>query len=227
MAAPLPVTRKASAALLAGALAFGLFGCEDNVSNTGSDIAKVGVLLFHVVGGIGSSEGVPRERAAAIPFATLGVRLGGKDEAMFVLAGKSGGDLLWLGRKTFAITTRHGRIVRIVGFPNNLSGIQAGQGVRQDFTQPSVDYLYDFAEESRYGVPVKCVRQNLGLEKVTIIGVPRDTSHVAEDCNASGIDWSFRNEFWIDATGYVWKSRQFVHPKLDALTLEVFRPAAE
>ena len=77
-------------------------------------------------------------------------------------------------------------------------------------SQASVDYLYDFAEQSRYGVPVKCRRQNRGAERVVIIGVPHDTSHVSEECSATGMDWSFRNEFWVDSTGFVWKTRQII-----------------
>jgi hypothetical protein len=118
-------------------------------------------------------------------------------------------------------------VVRTVGFAHNISGVHAAEGVRQDLSQTSVDYLYDFAEQSRYGVPIKCSRQNLGAERLVIIGVSHDTTHVAEDCSATGMDWSFRNEFWADSRGYVWKSRQFTEPRVDPLTLEVFRPAAE
>jgi hypothetical protein len=229
MAAPFPVMRKAGRAVLVGVLALSLFACEDvgSVSGTNTDIGKIGVLLFHDIAGIGSSSSVPRERAAGIPYASLGVRLGGSDESMFVLATKSGDDLTWLGGKSFAITTRHGRVVRTAGFYYNASGIHPAEGVKQDLTQPSVDYLYDFAEQSRYGIPVKCTRRNLGPERIVIISVAHDTTHVAEDCSASGTDWTFQNEFWHDSSGYVWKSRQFVEPRLDPLTLEVLRPAAE
>ena len=212
--------------LMAVVFASGVSGCG-SMANTDTDIANLGTILFRAIGGIGSSSGIPRERAAAIPYASLGVRIGRSDEAMFVLASKSGDDLLWLGGTSIAVVTRHGRVVRTAGFAHNVSGVHAAEGVKQDLTQPSVDYLYDFGDQARYGVPVRCTRQSLGTERITIIGVPRDTTHVAEDCSASAMDWSFRNEFWVDSLGYVWKSRQFVVPQLDPLTLEVLRPAAE
>ena len=229
MAAPLPLTAKTRCVLVAAACALGASACADTggVSGADADILSLGSLLLHAIGGIGSSASVPREQAAAIPYASLGVRIGGSDQAMFVLASKSGDDLLWLGGTSLGIMTRHGRVVRTVGFASNLSGVHAAQGVRQDLTQLSVDYQYDFGDQSRYGVPVKCTRQTLGPERIVIIGVPRDTTHVAEDCVASGMDWSFRNEFWIDSGGYVWKSRQFVAPQLDPLAFEVLRPAAQ
>lgn len=229
MAASLPLTAKTRCVLVAAACALGVSACSGTagVSGADADILGVGSVLLHAIGGIGSSASVPREQAAAIPYASLGVRIGSSDQAMFVLASKSGDDLLWLGGTSLGVVTRHGRMVRTVGFASNLSGVHAAQGVRQDLSQPSVDYQYDFGDQSRYGVPVKCTRQSLGPERIVILGVPRDLTHVAEDCIASEMDWSFRNEFWVDAKGYVWKSRQFVTPKLDPLAFEVLRPATE
>lgn len=229
MATSLSLTARTCSIVLGMMLSSGISACETTggASGADTDILSLGTIFLHAIGGIGSSTSVPREHAAAIPYASLGVRLGGSDEALFVLASKSGDGLMWLGGTNLGIVTRHGRVIRTVGFSSNLSGVHFGQGVKPDLTQPSADYLYDFGEQSLYGIPVKCARQNVGPEKIVIIGVPRDTTHVAEDCIASGMDWSFRNEFWVDPAGYVWKSRQFVAPKLDPLTFEVLRPAAE
>jgi len=229
MASSFPMMARRFCALLATVLAVGVSACEDtgSVSSADTDIVSLGKVFFHLVGGIGSSTSVPRDQAAGIPYASLGVRVGGSDQAMFVLASKSGDDLLWLGGTSLGVVTRHGRVVRTVGFASNLSGVHATQNVRQDLTQPSVDYLYDFGDQSRYGIPVRCTRQVLGRETIVIIGVSRDTTHIAEDCAASGMDWRFRNEFWVDPSGFVWKTRQVVTPKLDSLAFEVLRPAAE
>lgn len=211
-----------------GALAFSLAGCSDfgSMSSTDTDMGKIGVLVLHAIEGIGSSESVPRERAAAVPYATLGVRLGSSDESMFVLAGKTGDDLRWVGGPRLAITTRQGRIVQTVGFNRNLTGFQSTAGGAPDSSQENVtSFTYDFAERGRYGVLVKCTEQNLGSEQITIIGVPHDTRHIAEDCEAPQLDWSFRNEFWTDSSGFIWKSQQYVSPDLDAFTLETLRPA--
>jgi len=227
MATCLPVTGHSRSACLAGVVALVLAGCQGlgNMSGTSADLSNVGALLLHEVTGIGSSAGVPRERAAAIPYATLGVRFGGSDESIFVLASRSGDDLLWLGGKNIGLVTRYGRVVRTVGFDHNVSGVHPAEGGKPDLSQTSIDYLYDFADQSRYGIPVKCTRRNRGSERIVIIGVPHDTSHVVENCSASGLDWSFQNEFWVDAAGYSWKSRQFVEPRLDGLDLETLRPA--
>ncbi len=225
MAIPLPVRPRARA-VVASLLAISLAGCEGfgNLSSGDTDIGILGTLLFHRITGIGSSGDVARERVTAIPYASLGVRLGSSDESMFVLASRSGDDLLWLGGHRLALTTRNGRIVRTAGFAQNLSGFQA---VRTD-AQPvgsGAQYLYDFSERARYGVVVNCSTKNVAEERITVLGVPHDTSHEVEDCTAAQLDWSFRNEFWRDASGFVWKSRQYVAPGLDGFDLEILRPA--
>ena len=211
-------------------LAVWLAGCSGvaGMSSTDTDIGEVGTLLFHAMTGIGSASEVPRQKVAAIPYATLGVQLGSSDQSMLVLASKSGDNLLWLGGTHIAITTRDGRIVQTVGFVHNLSGVtltpSAAGGSGAGDASPQ-RYLYDFADRSRFGVAVTCSRSDLGRERVVIVDVPHDTDHLVEDCAASQMDWEFRNEYWRDASGFIWKSRQHFEPDLDALTLEILRPA--
>jgi hypothetical protein len=227
MAARFPMIRRSGNALFASALVLCLAGCSDMGNFSNSNSVKLGELLFHSLAGIGSSSSVPRERAAAVPYATLGVRLGSSDESLFVLATKTGDSLVWRGGPQLAITTRNGRVVRTAGFANTLSGVQT----RATGASPAADnsagetFLYDFGDQSRYGIAVNCTVKNLGSEQITIIGVSIETSHLAEDCVAPQLDWNFRNEYWHDSNGFVWKSIQYTVPELDAFTLEILRRA--
>ncbi|HEY1614792.1 MAG TPA: YjbF family lipoprotein [Rhizomicrobium sp.] len=211
-------------AALAGLL--GLSGCAGVDDPTNSDVGKIGALLYQKFSKMGADDSVQRERAAAVPFASMGVRLGSSSESMFVLATRTGDDLHWLGGKKLALTTRRGRIVQTVGFDHNLTGFTGLAPVPGKQT-PMSTYLLDFAESSVYGVLVSCNPQDIGPESILIIGVAHKTRHVVEDCAASQLDWTFRNEFWADETGYVWKSIQYVAPDLDPLTIEALRPAAQ
>jgi hypothetical protein len=204
--------------LACACLALPLAACENN-----SDAAKVGQLLLGQITGIGGSENVSRNQAAAIPYATLGVRLGSSAEAMFVLEAKSGSNLQWVGGTQFAIATRDGRVLRTTGFVHNLYGFheEAANG-----TQGGVhEYRYDLADLNAYGVLVHCTERDAGQEQIGILGDAHATRHMIDDCVAPELDWNFSNEFWKDAaTGYVWRSVQFVHPGLDPLELETLRP---
>jgi hypothetical protein len=211
-----------------GAAALGILAasCSDTSQFSDTDMAKLGSLLFHQITNIGGGESVPRARAAAIPYASLGVRLGSSDESMFVLASKTGNDLHWVGGKKLAITTRNGRIVQTAGFAHNLTGYErfASQSVI-DRPANSTNYVYDFAERLRYGVAVKCTVRQIGAERIVILGVPHDTGHVEEDCEAPDLSWKFQNELWSDRAGMIWKSEQSVDPDMDSFRLEILRPA--
>ncbi|HEX4160442.1 MAG TPA: YjbF family lipoprotein [Rhizomicrobium sp.] len=229
MAARFPVIRRLGTLVSAGVLGLCMGSCSDLGNFSNSNSAIMGQLLFHAITGIGSSSSVPRTRVAAVPYATLGVRLGSSDESMFVLATSTGGDLVWRGGPQLAITTRNGRIVRTAGFVHNLSGFQTDvrSGSEGSEGLGGKTYLYDFADQSRFGIAVSCTAQDLGSERITIIEVSIATTHFADDCVAPQLGWSFRNEFWRDATGFVWKSKQFVVPELAAFTLETLRRAEE
>jgi len=226
MAPRFPVGSGIARAVCAGALSAWLTGCTGGGDLSNTDTGRIGLLLFHLVTGIGSPDAVPRSRVAAVPYASLGVRIGSSDESMFVLAGKTGDDLVWLGGSQLAITTRHGRIVRTAGFKHNLTGFQiASEQPATMGTGTSEQYLYDFSDRSRYGIGVRCSIQDLGGERITIIGVAHDTNHTVEICTAPDLSWNFRNQFWRDGSGFAWRSEEQIAPGLDSLTIEILRPA--
>lgn len=216
MAACLSVSGRSWRRLACAALAGSLGACAGQ-----SDLSRVGSLLVQQVAGIGSTSYVSRAQVLAIPYATLGVRLGSSDQAMLVLEGTSAGTLQWVGGTQFAIATRNGRILRTVGFEHNLASLQpAGPAAG------GTDYRYDLPDLNAYGVAVHCSETDAGREQIEILGDAHQTEHVLEDCVAPELDWTFRNEFWRDsANGFVWRSVQSVHPGLDPLELETLRPA--
>lgn len=197
-----------------------LSGCQSNANGT-----KIVQLVYEEVTSIGGSGDISREKVVAVPFATLGVRVGSSDQAMFVLGTKAGNDLRWVGGTQFALTTRDGRILRTAGFMHNLTGFQESEGSTAA-AATARSYRYDLADANAYGIVVNCNERDAGAERIVILGDEHETRHVIEDCTAPQLDWNFSNEFWKDATnGYVWKSVQYVHPGLDPVELETLRPA--
>jgi hypothetical protein len=199
-----------------------LAGCGSD-----SDFSQLGGVLVQSFSGIGG-DGPPveRDKAAAVPFATIGVRYGSSAEAMLVLATKSGDESEWLAGTQVSIITRAGHIVRTVGLPRNLTGVQGPIADTGPDTQPgSYHYLYDFADKRIFGAMVECTQKDAGPERIEIIGGTHDTRHIVEDCRAPFFDWDFQNDYWRDmATGYIWKSIQNTHPDGDPVTVEALRP---
>jgi len=174
---------------------------------------------------------ITREQAGAIPYASLGYRLDGGNQGLLVLATDSGGDLLWTSAAHVVIVTRDGRIVRTVGLGQDLSNVTSrDQGglppvaaaIRAPFSSTRLE---DFPDLGLYGVRVSCRTTLAGRQSIKILGQAIAALRIAETCNSQNPDWSFTDSFWVDKdNGFVWKSRQHVHPKGSLVEIEIFRP---
>jgi len=193
-----------------------------------SDLLKMGSVLLQQTGLFGGGDnGVTREKAASVPYASIGIRLGSSQEAMLLLATTSGDNLRWQAGTQYVINTRDGHVTLTAGFAHNLDGLQGP--IPDSASMPPerggpYHYLFDMVDMGKYGVFAICTQHDAGAEQIEIIGVAHDTRHIVEDCKAKQLGWRFSNEYWRDAaTGYVWKSIQNFRPDMDALTLEILR----
>jgi hypothetical protein len=208
-------------------LAFSVAACGGVQDD--SDFLRMGNLLLAQTGLVGGEDdSVSREKAASVPYASIGVRLGSSQEAMLLLATTSGDNLRWQAGTQYVIGTRDGHVTHTVGFAHNLDGFQGpipdSQTMAPEQGGP-YHYLFDMIDMGKYGVFASCTQHDAGAEQVVILGVPHDTRHIVEDCRARQLRWRFSNDFWRDAaTGYVWKSVQNFRPDMDPLTLEILRP---
>jgi len=174
---------------------------------------------------------ITREQAAAIPYASLGYNLEGGNQDILVLATDSGGDLLWTSAAHVVIVTRDGRIVRTLGLGRDLSNVtsrdQSGlpspaAAVRVPFSSTRLE---DFPDLGLYGVRLSCQTRLGGRQSIKILGQTIAALRVDEACNSRNPDWSFTDSFWVDKdSGFVWRSRQHVHPKGLLVETEIFRP---
>ena len=174
---------------------------------------------------------ITREQAAAIAYASLGYTVDGGNQGLLVLATDSGGDLLWTSAAHVVIVTRDGRIVRTLGLDHDLSNVtprdQSGPpppaaAIRASFSSTR---LADFPDLGLYGVRISCRTRLLGRQSIKILEQAIATLRVEETCNSRNPDWSFTDSFWVDKdSGFVWRSRQHIHPRGTLIETEIFRP---
>jgi len=174
-------------------------------------------------------DSLTRAQAAATPVATVGVRVGDGPEQMLGLVMTLRDTDEWGAENGLGLATVGGRIVRTTGLDANLTGFRGPLRTNDASSVPSggdtYALEYDFADLTRYGVRALCTIEDLGPMEITVIGSKIDTERVEERCTAPDIDWTFRNIFWRDPrTGFVWRTRQNIHPGADPIMLEVLRP---
>jgi Group 4 capsule polysaccharide lipoprotein gfcB, YjbF len=211
------------AALIAAALA--LSGCSSE-SNTGWD------QLYDAANAMLSGDGgaITLKQAASVPYASMGVRVGDRAEEMVVLASETQGGRLWTSAAHIALLTRGGRIVRTSGFARNLSAV-SGDDPLPAFADANaaaraIKRQVDFWDLNLFAVTLDCRIESKGNDPVTILGAEIKTHRVEESCTSERPDWSFTDIFWMDNSGLVWKSVQYIHPGLDPIETEILRPPA-
>jgi hypothetical protein len=202
-------------------LALLLASCAD------SDVVQLGSF---VADSFNKSAGkIPRERAAAIPYATMGMELGSSAQALLILGTIAQNELDWFAGENLFVRTRNGRVIRTAGLPYDLGGLRdlsadlarRGAGSNSAIQQ----YSLDFPDLGIFGATAQCSQKDMGDDNVEIFGSRIPTRHIVEHCSVEAMRWNFDNEFWKDRTsGYVWRSSQHIHPDSPALILQVLRP---
>jgi hypothetical protein len=213
------------ALLLMGGLVLSsaLGGCSSDGSTDFRSLTSIIRLAF------APPQKVTIKQASAIPYATIGVRLGGGPQAIGTLATDDGAQRLWaIGAKIMIVTTRDGQIQRTVGLPFNLSWMTptgpaataAAPGTRR-----RTSWSADFTDLAIYSATIQCEEIAFGNVRIPILGKLITTRRSNVRCEAPQLKWTFQNTYWTDPqTGLVWKSIQYVHPKLDSIEIETLRP---
>jgi hypothetical protein len=203
-----------------------LLACFLTACTQDSDVLRVGSVLLQALGG--STEKIPRERAAAVPYASMGMELGSSAQVLLVLGTATADELDWFAGEQIFVATRHGRVIRTAGLPYDLGGIHsltmppvAANGVG---TAPTL-FSLDFPDLGVFGATAQCSSRDLGEDGIDILGARISTRHIVEHCAVQSMRWNFDNEYWTDKmSGYIWRSSQHIHPKAPPLILEVLRP---
>lgn len=164
-----------------------------------------------------------------LPYASMAVRLPNIQRALVVLARVESDELHWLSADRGGLVTRHGRLVRTVGFQEDLKDTHfAGP----DFLVPGEKHesgreyrrQCDLMPGSRFGIPVRATL-TVGQEREWTIGKRQLRLRLLEEHGeAELLRWKFVNRFWVDAAGIVWRSEQQSAPGLAPFVMEVMKP---
>ena len=177
----------------------------------------------------GDTQSITLEQASAVPYASMGIRLGGGPQAMIVLASDTSGQSLWTSAAKIAITTKDGRIVRTGGLEKNLGGLAPLSDGRDKDGVGTVRWQADFPDLVFFSVPITCQDRSAGGETIIILGSNIRTRRIEESCVSEyrNLDWSFHNTYWLDpSNGLVWRSVQHIHPGFDTIETEILRAPA-
>lgn len=203
-------------------VATALCGCSSDQSIGWGQMVEATRMAFS------NHSSVTLQEAAAIPYATLGVRIGDGPQQIVISASDVPSQRLWTSAGRIALITDHGRITRTSGLGRDLNGLQFESKIEAPITTrpKAVKWVADFWDIGIYAVPVSCEDTPTAIEKITILGSSIETERIDETCFCPQLNWNFVNTYWVDSSGNVWKSIQYIRPDFAPLEIEVLRPSA-
>ncbi|MFZ4534793.1 YjbF family lipoprotein [Propionivibrio sp.] len=164
-----------------------------------------------------------------LPYASISVGIKNMSRALLVLGKVDGDELHWISADRSVLVTRHGRLVKTVGFKENL--------IKTDFPGPDffenwsgnekptqANRIIDLTPGNRYGIQVIASLKTIGKETISIGSKTYQTTRFEENCFAPTLSWTFSNSYWVDDNGRVWRSTQQASPASPLITIEVTKP---
>lgn len=206
-------------------IAVSLAGCGTlNQNQIGTTV--ISAVAQRITGGQTATQAaaptVTRQELEAQGLETLQVTLeSGNAIAIVVKVGENRGKLTWVTSEGIGITTENGMLI-------------ATRGLGQDLMAADTDEVYR-ALQNRRGMAVRvhdylnnlnridrrsfqCEISPAGSAQIVIFGVQHATVKVDEVCTNPELE--FTNSYWIDSSGTIWQSRQWISPDLGHLEIQ-------
>lgn len=225
--------------VLAALLCAGLAGCSGG-SGSGGDagaavLGQAGAVIGDQVSGLFASapDGPPptmtRAQIAGVGASMVTGSIDGSPDAFFVAFAQNGPRVTYMTPSrqslTFdgmALASTHGLGVDLAGYKSDRAAdpLITRRPLREWPAQITRIYRYHDALGGMFSRTFECALRWIGPEKVEIFEYSYDLIQVEEICRSP--QRSTINRYWVDeATGFVWKSRQYISPERGGLDIKV------
>lgn len=158
-----------------------------------------------------------------IPYASMLVRIGRGPQSLMILESILRGQYVWVSADGVYLVTKDGRIIRSSGLPNNLLRIESSSFSWEDIIYADQSYIsyYSFLNPSLNNLKVKSSSRLAGTTIEDLVFEDKELRLIVENVVSETIGWNKENKFWVDETGFVWKSIQHISPKLPPIYIEI------
>ena len=165
-----------------------------------------------------------------IPFASSILKIGKGASGLIILERKEEEQETWVSSDGVYLVFKEGRIVKTSGFFNNLinfKSVETNFASLMDANESeSLVYYYSYDDPKLIDMRVQASRRFVAKEKVQLIDREEELNLIEEQIVNHYIGWEVTNKFWIDDDMFVWKSEQYISPKLPKFSIEVTKKPA-
>lgn len=174
---------------------------------------------------------ITRAQIEEIPSALIALRVGEMPRALVAPIVDNSGYLVYQDPARRGIVMRGGLITATHGFGYNLDSVKHGLDdpvvvptpVAEWPVEVSRSYAYTIRGQQRYDIAVVCHFERGVRELIEIVELRFEVVRVIETC--VNPRRTFVNTHWVAPdSGFIWKSQQWVSPRLSPFTVEIVRP---
>lgn len=166
-----------------------------------------------------------------IPFATIALTIDGNPRAFVVPVADNAGYLVYQDPARRGVVMRGGLITATHGFGYDMDAVahRRNDPVAEPTPLPewpaTVERSYAFSIRGikQYEIGVACTYERGVREFVEIVELRFEVVRMVETCRNP--QRTFVNTYWVaPESGFIWKSEQWIGPRLSPVTLEIIRP---
>jgi hypothetical protein len=177
------------------------------------------------------NDSITPELIKGIPYASSVLKIGKGAPGLIILESLRGTEETWVSSDRIYLVIEKGRIIKSRGFFNNLVSFKSPKIdfkrlVSSGESEPFV-YYYSYDEPELINMKVYGERRFIRSEKVQLLGYEKQLNLIEESFSNDYIGWQETNKFWVDDEMFVWKSKQFISPKLPEFNVEVTKKPAK
>jgi hypothetical protein len=201
-------------------------GCTQNVTLLG-ETAKLAV--------IGQSDAqLPVQKIEQLPYASAYLKVGKAPQAFVVLATSENDQQKWVTADKNMIVTDHGRIVKTIGFGEDITYIEnlksdpLALGLLKPETPKQWHTKATWAQIFRGGYELVSEFEYKGIEQTTILEKPRSLARFDEKIVVPALGQSYTNIYWLNPdNGWVVKTLQYMGPSLAQVQFTILKSYAQ
>ncbi len=163
------------------------------------------------------------ELIKSIPYASMLVKIGKGPSALMILESIKNDDYTWVSADGVYLVINNGRIIKTYGLPNNLKERLAPANTWTDKLKSDLEYISynSYSPPALNNLKVTSKYSLKGEEKINLVFGLKKLQLIEEEIISQEVAWSKLNTYWIDEDNFVWKSNQYISPKLPNINFEV------
>ena len=168
---------------------------------------------------------ITKDLIDAIPYASSSLKIGNGPKGLIILESKVDNKYIWVSADGVYLVIENGRIIQTAGLVNNLTNLEDSFNKENFLDSFSEEKLYKYYQ-SYDDPPLNNMELEVTIRKenkelIDILGKEMELQIYSETKVNKYIGWSVKNLYWVDKDLFIWKSEQYISPKLPKILIEV------